>query len=236
MYDQETGLYHLQSRYYNPDWGRFISADALVSTGQGLLGNNMFAYCNNNPVNGYDPSGKACLMTSTGNNTSFYIELNTYLGAGGGCCGGRGLTNIRVSDSGALSDHQERFYGGISHGRILPWEYDFFNIAHKDFVIAEANIALFEGVGEWGPVHLTMARFFSAEASASITGKDGLSCGAMLSIVSTGLEIDCGFVVIELIGSAGAVGGKLSVNAEGFSLGATYAGVGGECIVRWDIE
>ena len=37
--------------------GRFICADSLVSTGQGLLGNNMFAYCQNNPVMRIDPSG-----------------------------------------------------------------------------------------------------------------------------------------------------------------------------------
>ena len=53
-YDQETGLYHLWSRYYDPQTGRFINADALASTGQGILGNNMFAYCNNCPVNRYD--------------------------------------------------------------------------------------------------------------------------------------------------------------------------------------
>jgi RHS repeat-associated protein len=41
VYDEELGLYYLQSRYYNPTWGRFINADALVSTGQGILGNNM---------------------------------------------------------------------------------------------------------------------------------------------------------------------------------------------------
>jgi len=57
VYDEETGLYYLQSRYYNPAWGRFISADAYVSTGQGILGHNMFAYCDNNPVNRIDPSG-----------------------------------------------------------------------------------------------------------------------------------------------------------------------------------
>lgn len=50
VYDHETGLYYLQSRYYNPEIGRFINADGYVSTGQGLLGNNMFAYCGNNPV------------------------------------------------------------------------------------------------------------------------------------------------------------------------------------------
>ena len=57
VYDTETGLYYLQSRYYDPNRGRFINADALVSTGQGLLGNNMFAYCQNNPVIYIDPYG-----------------------------------------------------------------------------------------------------------------------------------------------------------------------------------
>ena len=61
VYDQETGLYYLQSRYYNPKLCRFISADAFVSTGQGILGHNMFAYCNNNPVMGYDPSGEIAI-------------------------------------------------------------------------------------------------------------------------------------------------------------------------------
>ena len=54
-----VGLYYLQSRYYCPGIGRFINADALVSTGQGFLGFNMFAYCLNNPVNFVDPDGYA---------------------------------------------------------------------------------------------------------------------------------------------------------------------------------
>lgn len=58
VWDSETGLYYLQSRYYNPAWGRFINADTFVSTGQGILGNNMFAYCNNNPVNMLDSTGE----------------------------------------------------------------------------------------------------------------------------------------------------------------------------------
>ena len=39
--------------------GRFINADALISTGQGILGSNMFAYCRNNPVSREDASGHA---------------------------------------------------------------------------------------------------------------------------------------------------------------------------------
>ena len=37
--------------------GRFINADVFTSTGQGVLGNNMFAYCNNDPTNKADPTG-----------------------------------------------------------------------------------------------------------------------------------------------------------------------------------
>ncbi len=57
VYDEETGLYYLQSRYYNPELGRFINADGLLSTGQGPLGYNMFAYCLNNPINYVDRTG-----------------------------------------------------------------------------------------------------------------------------------------------------------------------------------
>ena len=57
VYDTETGLYYLQSRYYNPGWGRFINVDAYLSTGQGFNGHNMFAYCGNNPISRYDVGG-----------------------------------------------------------------------------------------------------------------------------------------------------------------------------------
>ena len=57
-YDTETGLYYVSSRYYDPEIGRWINADGYVSTGQGVLGNNMFAYCGNNPVNRKDPTGQ----------------------------------------------------------------------------------------------------------------------------------------------------------------------------------
>ncbi len=61
--DAGTGLYYLQSRYYDPALGRFINADGLVSTGQGLLGNNMFTYCLNNPVMYFDASGQTAEAT-----------------------------------------------------------------------------------------------------------------------------------------------------------------------------
>jgi len=59
VYDTETELYYLQSRYYDPEVGRFINADGLVATSQGFAGNNIFAYCGNNPVNRKDPTGQS---------------------------------------------------------------------------------------------------------------------------------------------------------------------------------
>ena len=58
-YDAETGFYYLQSRYYDPEIGRFINADSYASTdATGLLSTNMFAYCENNPVMRVDPTGE----------------------------------------------------------------------------------------------------------------------------------------------------------------------------------
>ena len=47
----------MQSGFYDPAIGRFIDADAYTSTGQGILGDNMFAYCRNNPISRKDASG-----------------------------------------------------------------------------------------------------------------------------------------------------------------------------------
>ena len=55
-FDTETGLYYVLSRYYNPEIGRWISADSLLNQ-ESVLGNNMFAYCLNNPVNMTDETG-----------------------------------------------------------------------------------------------------------------------------------------------------------------------------------
>ena len=56
-YDAETGLYYLHSRYYDPEVERFLNEDKFASTGQGILGCNMFAYCGNEPVGSADLSG-----------------------------------------------------------------------------------------------------------------------------------------------------------------------------------
>lgn len=59
VYDEETGLYYLQSRYYDPLTGRFLNADVYADTQSGTpLSTNMFAYCENNAINKSDDEGK----------------------------------------------------------------------------------------------------------------------------------------------------------------------------------
>lgn len=57
-FDSDTGLYYLNSRYYDSKVGRFINADGLVSTSISLLGTNMYSYCENNSVNKFDLDGR----------------------------------------------------------------------------------------------------------------------------------------------------------------------------------
>ena len=57
-YDNETGFYYLQSRYYDPANRRFINADIYSSTDSSdAVSCNMFAYCRNNPINMDDSTG-----------------------------------------------------------------------------------------------------------------------------------------------------------------------------------
>ena len=60
VYDDETGLYYLQSRYYDPVTTRFINADMYCDTNSGSpLSTNMYAYCENNAVFKFDSTGEA---------------------------------------------------------------------------------------------------------------------------------------------------------------------------------
>ncbi|MDD2376320.1 MAG: RICIN domain-containing protein [Clostridia bacterium] len=56
-YDNETGMYYLQSRYYNPETCRMLNADSISGQAGDILSTNMYSYCKNNPVNYCDPSG-----------------------------------------------------------------------------------------------------------------------------------------------------------------------------------
>ena len=61
IYDTETGLYYLGSRYYNPTWGRFVNADSesliTASPDSAIWGKNLLSYCDSNPTSRKDSGG-----------------------------------------------------------------------------------------------------------------------------------------------------------------------------------
>lgn len=132
-YDTETGLYYLNSRYYDPETGRFITPDAtdtLTATPTELTDKNLYAYCDNNPVVRVDNGGEfwnviigagvgavvglagqfvSDLVTSALNREWTFSNWQTYTGAivggavGGAILGGTGSVSLANLASGYVT-------------------------------------------------------------------------------------------------------------------------------------
>ncbi len=78
-YDAETKLYYLQSRYYDPEVGRFLNADDVDFIGYSgeNLSYNAFAYCESNPMNNSDEKGNASTK-SNGQKREYHIYVYLY--------------------------------------------------------------------------------------------------------------------------------------------------------------
>ena len=72
-YDRETSLYYLNSRYYDPNTGRFINADSVLGANKDFAKYNLFAYCGNNSINRIDVMGKAWWHWAIGGALSFGV-------------------------------------------------------------------------------------------------------------------------------------------------------------------
>ena len=116
-YDTSIGLYYLNSRYYDPETGRFLNEDLVSYLEPETIGGiNLYAYCLNDPVNYIDPSGhfpalllsviismSVSLLAETASDLlddgKLNSNLNDYLGAAvsGAIAGlGRGLISTAL--------------------------------------------------------------------------------------------------------------------------------------------
>ena len=215
--------------------GRFISADAYTSTGQGVLGNNMFSYCGNNPIIYFDPSGNTCVMMCSGDVNLLVRDLSGFQSAIGGG-GGGGLITEKPKTNGSLKDTVKCFWGGTSHGKILPWEFDLLSISNEGFTVIDASASVIDASVEWEDSSVILSRIFNVEASAGITKEDGVHAGIMASMLSAGTTISLWIIEVELTGYVGAIGGKAAINSNGLTFAFAPCGIGGGICVKWDMD
>lgn len=104
-YDSETGLYYLNSRYYDPAIGRFINADVYVTTGQGLVSYNMFAYCLNAPISNKDDQGTDTVCATKDDEVGPVREDELTGGSSNGGGGGGGNSYMSFKTPEHLNDH-----------------------------------------------------------------------------------------------------------------------------------
>ncbi|MCH5183677.1 MAG: DNRLRE domain-containing protein [Oscillospiraceae bacterium] len=236
-YDSETGFYYLNSRYYDPEVGRFLNADTFVSTGTGIVGYNMFAYCNNNPVIYKDPSG----------NASFYFQkdsLNDLIKAisdGGGGSGGGHLPpkkELEELDESIYDSNRHQVHGHPFRERLFGVSWSAPDIVVDDCtrILLELGEAGFYGYKiKWDYPHLELeGTLGSAYVFASIGGDSVFSIGAQTSAVSGSFCIKIGRFEICFAGYVGGVGGTFKLFSSEGTGGSLCVGIGGGIFVKWN--
>ena len=83
IYDQRTGLYYLNARYYNPEDGRLVTEDTYRGENDKPDTQHLYVYCANNPINHVDPSGHYAVALYTlvkvvAGGVVFYVSYSTW--------------------------------------------------------------------------------------------------------------------------------------------------------------
>ena len=181
-YDTETGLYYLMTRYYDPEVCRFISADVYMTTGQGVLGGNMWAYCGNNPVRRVEVLGQSW--------EDIWELFGSLFGAGGETVAEKSITkeynyiviSFEVSDS---VSHSEPF--GKTDAQIVFFSNNT-NGKRSDFGV---SINAFE----------TSASAYVFSSADSLSVGTGISVGAGSKSYSAELDVSLKNLSVGLTGS-----------------------------------
>lgn len=109
IYDEETGLYYLRARYYDPSLGRFLNEDTYTGDINNPLSLNLYTYAENNPVIYADPTGNWCSATVNG---KYYSHP--------GECNGSGSGQNYVKDSNAVNFGRQVYEAGKVVGQWYP--------------------------------------------------------------------------------------------------------------------
>ncbi|MDE6372888.1 MAG: glycohydrolase toxin TNT-related protein [Clostridia bacterium] len=168
-YDTETELYYLQTRYYDPELGRFISQDSVeYADPETVNGLNLYAYCVNNPVMGYDPNG-------TWNWAKWLIGGVLFLGA----------AILTVATGGALAPLFATMSAGILVSGLLEGAIEATSGGRfeQGFLNGAADGALWGGIFSFASASITAIKYASSV-------KGAVSGTKHLTTIQVGQEFD----------------------------------------------
>ena len=176
FYDAETGLYYLQSRYYDPEVSRFINPDVFATSDiDGVLAANMFAYCENNPIRNTDSTGTIGADTLIGAATGAITSLISGIASGD-----RGTKLIADVALGAMA--------GATKGTIST-------IFSAVAAVTDAYKCYKEGVSIEGCAIVFVSEFASSFVGGSIFPEGFFGKGVWEALGISAFDLSVGFAV-----------------------------------------
>ena len=161
VYDTETGLYYVSSRYYDPEIGRWINADNQLSTGSDLTGMNLFAYCGNNPVNRTDPTGESWWHWVLGAAVVAAAAVATVVTCGGFAAAATAVCMVGSGVAAAMTASTVAAGAFIGSATV-------YGMAVVTAASTSSSIKEFNNQGNWGTVAATAGGAILGEGSAYI--------------------------------------------------------------------
>jgi len=124
IFDEETGLYYLKARYYDPETARFLSEDTYLGQAGDPLSLNLYAYVKYNPLKYYDPTGHYVSETDRANLSADQIALLEKLTKGWEAAYARGDTaGMKIANDAANAVRNSANYSGGSNGNSISVDF-----------------------------------------------------------------------------------------------------------------
>ena len=240
-YDTDIGLYYLQSRYYNPQWGRFLNADGYINANGDLIGFNMYAYCSNNPVMNVDPTGHGTILAFAVLSSFYIIPIVLLVGVPlyemFRELDDISLSGELVSSDSSVIDHknfEERTFWYDISGSGGGSSYDGSALdVFGNFLSIEAGLD--KGTYSWDYFEMSFGLMkASGELSASILEGIGGSASfeSMHGSAFFKIPVFDHQLRIGASGNLGGIGAKCKIGLK-TEIGVSFI-VGGSIIVEWD--